>query len=532
MHLIVVHHHLRPGGVRRVIEVALPHLMREWGSGGAGEGAGRVTVATGEAGDPDWVKGLETSMGGIPVRFWVDGVFRYRAEQRRSADGLRSRLRAVWGRLLGEAAGEVQRGGGRVVVWAHNLGLGRNFPMAQTLMAACDGMGIPLVAHHHDWWFDQRWRRWPEIRASGFGTLGAAAGAVFPGSPWVRHAAINRADASILRRHAGVRSGWLPNLVEPGDGPSRAAVGRARAWLDEAVGERAPVWLLPCRLLRRKNVAEAWLLTRWLRPEAWLVTTGGPSSADERPYWARLEAASKAGGWRVRLGVLSARGNGHPSIPELLGASEAVLLTSLQEGFGLPYVEGTAAGRPLVARSLPNVAPDLRRFGFRFPHGYREILIDPELFDADSERVRQKRLFEAWRRRLPASCRGWAEVPALVTGEAEGGAVAFSRLTLTAQLEVLARPAEVSWEAAVRWNPFLEEWRRRAGKGRLAVGGWPETAGRWLGGRSYARRFWRLAKGRVREGKEEATGAALQGEFIRERLSREYLYPLLWDLDS
>lgn len=123
-------------------------------------------------------------------------------------------------------------------------------------------------------------------------------------------------------------------------------------------------------------------------------------------------------------------------------------------------------------------------------------------------------------------------MPALVTGEAEGGAVAFSRLTLTAQLEVLARPAEVSWEAAVRWNPFLEEWRRRAGKGRLAVGGWPETAGRWLGGRSYARRFWRLAKGRVREGKEEATGAALQGEFIRERLSREYLYPLLWDLDS
>lgn len=493
-----------------------------------GTGGGRITVATGEAGDPVWVKGLEKSMGDVPVRFWVDGMLRYLAEQRRPADRIRTGLRGGIGRLLGEA----QRAGGEVVVWAHNLGLGRNFPLAQTLMATCDALRIPLVAHHHDWWFDQRWRRWPEIRASGFGTLGAAAGAIFPGSAWVRHAAINRADASILRRHAGWRSGWLPNLVEPGEAASRAAVGRAGAWLHAVVGEGAPVWLLPCRLLRRKNVAEAWLLTRWLRPEAWLVTTGGPSSADERRYWDRLEAASRKGGWRVRMGVLSARGNGHPTIPELLAASEAVLLTSLQEGFGLPYLEGTAAGRPLVARSLPNVASDLRRFGFRFPHGYREILIDPELYDADSERVRQKRLFEAWRRRLPASCRRWAEVPAVVTGETEGKAVAFSRLTLTAQLEVLERPAEASWEAAVRWNPFLGEWRRRAGDGGLSVGGWPETAGKWLGGLAYARRFWRLAAARRREGGTAGEGLASQEEFMRERLSRKYLYPLLWDLDS
>jgi glycosyltransferase involved in cell wall biosynthesis len=50
-----------------------------------------------------------------------------------------------------------------------------------------------------------------------------------------------------------------------------------------------------------------------------------------------------------------------------MGISEAVLLTSIQEGFGLPYLEAAAARRPLVARALPNIAPDCASSGFAFP---------------------------------------------------------------------------------------------------------------------------------------------------------------------
>ena len=103
------------------------------------------------------------------------------------------------------------------------------------------------------------------------------------------------------------------------------------------------MWLLPCRLLRRKNIAEALLLTRWLRPEAWLVTTGGVSSAEEQAYADGLAAAAQTHGWRLRLGILHGDESQKPSVPELLAASEAVLLTSLQEGFGLPYLEAAAA---------------------------------------------------------------------------------------------------------------------------------------------------------------------------------------------
>ena len=131
-----------------------------------------------------------------------------------------------------------------------------------------------------------------------------------------------------------------------------------------------------------------------------------------------------------------------PTVPELLAASETVLLTSLQEGFGLPYLEAAAARRPLIARHLPNIAPDLAKFGFRFPQSYREVQVDPSLFDWRGERERQARLFAEWKSLMPRAASQLAGEPAVLAAGKEPCPVPFSRLTLTAQLEVLAQPVE------------------------------------------------------------------------------------------
>ena len=44
MNLIIVHYHLRPGGIRRVVELATPYLVEA--GGGAVE---RIVLAVGEA---------------------------------------------------------------------------------------------------------------------------------------------------------------------------------------------------------------------------------------------------------------------------------------------------------------------------------------------------------------------------------------------------------------------------------------------------------------------------------------------------
>jgi len=562
MKLIIIHYHLRPGGIRRIIELATPHLVRQFK-----EKIEAVVLATGERADQSWVKLFQRQMADLPLVWFVDPAFNYLSEQKQSPQQIDKQLSRGLEELLVGATPD------NALIWAHNLGVGRNLLLTRALTSVCAGRGLKLVLHHHDWWFDNRWRRWPEMRRSGFGTLSAAAKAIFPVAASVRHLAINRSDAAPLQREYQKCAGWLPNLVERGKLPLAARVKSARKWLSSAAlgvhplgcpdsrstspdtlkgGHRtasvrqlraakvpdsslaasslaAPIWILPCRMLRRKNVAEALLLTRWLRPEAWLVTTGGASSADEQSYFDQIASAARRHGWPLRLGILQGDETHKPTVAELLAASEAVLLTSIQEGFGLPYLEAAAAGRPLIARALPNVAPDLEQFGFRFPQYYDEIQIDPALFDWVTERQRQTKLFRSWRQRLPRAAQGLAGQPVLLAGGGRPRPVPFSRLTLAAQLEVLAQPAGDSWSQCAPLNPFLSVWRRRSAAGTLQATRWPRGADRWLSGPAYAQRFADLALRPVKRPASSAAGQAVQQAVLREKLRAEHLFPLLWD---
>jgi glycosyltransferase involved in cell wall biosynthesis len=515
LRLVIVHYHLRPGGIRRVIELAAPHLVKH-----ASPPITHLTLAVGEALDEPWNDAFRRSLPGVPVEFAIHPTLGYAAERRASSPHLRHRLRTFLDRLLGQAPD--------IAVWAHNLGIARNLILADELSRACARHRAPLIAHHHDWWFDNRWQRWPEIQRSGARTLAQVAPLTIVAGPNVHHATINRADAAQLRPHLGKAVAWLPNLAGPLRAPRRAALARTRAWLQDKLEADDPtVWIFPCRLLRRKNIAEALLLTRWLRPGAWLITTGGASSADEQAYAQTLERTARSQAWPLRLGILAHRDPNAPGVPELMGASETVLLTSIQEGFGLPYLEAAAAGRPLVARILPNIAPDLRQFGFRFPQTYSQILIHPDLFDWKSERLRQDRLFREWRGMLPRPCRALAGLPALLAADGPGP-VPFSRLTLAAQLEVLRHDPELSWKACHPINPFLEPWRLQAQNRRLQPTPWPDTASRWLGGQAYAARFLRLLRPQAITPVSPAAARAAQADFIKVKLAPDQLYPLLW----
>jgi glycosyltransferase involved in cell wall biosynthesis len=523
MRIVIVHYHLRPGGIRRVIETALPHLLRA-----APAPVSEVLLATGEPPDETWRRLVEKLIAPIPLRLFAEPAFGYVSEQRRSPPALRTRISAALDFLLGNGKDS------NSLVWAHNLGIGRNLLLARELARRCAERNIPLAAHHHDWWFDNRWKRWPEMRRCGFTRFDHVAETVLADTPNAHQFLINRFDARPVERHFNSRAAWLPNLTERPAVPSRARQQEVRAWLNRVLNDGgAPVWLLPCRLLRRKNVAEALLLARWLRPEAWLVTTGDVSSADERTYAEKLAAAARHHHWRLRLGVLAGDESRKPTVPELLAACECVLLTSIQEGFGLPYLEAAATGRPLIARALPNVAPDLAKFGFKFPQTYAEILVHPALLDWPAEVKRQNKLFRAWRRDLPTASRRLVRAPAFIESPRPVAALPFSRLTLTAQLQVLAQPVSESWKLCAPLNPFLADWKRRAAKGKLQPTIWPATAARWLGGEAYARRFWRALSGQPnKNASRRHAGVAAQRDLMRAKLDSEHLFALLWSTAS
>ena len=301
--------------------------------------------------------------------------------------------------------------------WAQNLALARNLILSDELAKFSARHGLALLSHHHDLWFENRWARWSEMRTCGFRSLAAVARASFAAKARVCHVTINKLDYAVLSKHLGSQAKCLPNLSERGGQPSRARIRAARDWLKSHLGDDCPVWIFPTRFLRRKNLAEAVLLARWLRPDAWFVTTAGVSSREERNYARRLESMALREKWKARFRILDSN-NSAPPIEDIVMASEVMLLTSAQEGFGLPYLEAAAFEKPLIARHLPNVVPDLLELGFSFPHLYEEILIAPDLLDLKSERSRQQRLWREWKAAMPSLCRRLAKRPVLLNSSA------------------------------------------------------------------------------------------------------------------
>ncbi len=498
-HLVVVHYHLRPGGVRRVIEMALPEIVR------AG-GLRRVTLLVGEGGAEDWVAALRGAIteAGAELRLVVDERCGY------GGAGGSERMRWI---------------GTGDVVWAHNLGLGRSWWLAQEVVRWAED-GARVVSHHHDFWLENRWSRWQEMRAAGATSLSELGDVIF--SPKLRHVVINGLDARGL---TGAEV-W-PNPVS--FGRREAEVRRdedTRRWLRERWGVTGDYWVAATRFLRRKNLAEAVLLHRWFRPKGWLVTTAGVSSAAEAGYAQALEHAARDGGWRVRFAVLAGEemggdGTRRPTVEGIVGAAEAVVMTSVQEGFGLPYLEAAAAGKPLVGRRLSNVMPDLEGWGFGFPQSYGEVWVAAELLDSEAETRRQAEVLSRWSEGLPAEVKGLAQPPEWQIGcdsESKSGLtprVAFGRLTLAGQLEVLAVDPGVSRAASAGLNPGMAEWT-----GELRATPWPEGVEGNLGVGAYAGRFWDLfARGCLRE----REGREIQEAMIGERLGAGYLFPILME---
>ncbi|NJN05311.1 MAG: hypothetical protein HC814_01345 [Rhodobacteraceae bacterium] len=130
MTLIIVHYHLRPGGVRRIIEVAAPHLVRSSPSR-----ITRIIVAVGEASDGHWLKHFESQFPGVTVEVFVVPAFRYLSEQRGEAPHITRRLRVALRQLLAKCDRA------NCLIWAHNLGVARQSPVVTRTGCGCGSTG-------------------------------------------------------------------------------------------------------------------------------------------------------------------------------------------------------------------------------------------------------------------------------------------------------------------------------------------------------------------------------------------------------
>jgi len=484
-----------------VIETGLPALVKALRFS-------RVLILTGEDAPDDWTLRLARGLPKTEIKVHAEPAFGYLSELRASPTSLRRRIAKTLSEVIPAEPGNT------TLIWHHNPALGRNLLVNEGLISFIRRTGVRLIAHHHDFWVENRWTRWAEMRGAGFPSLSRVAEVTFFSGTSAAHATISQRDRSMLSA-ALPTTGWLPNPVKS----QKLPMSPARKWLTKWLGDEAPVWILPTRLLRRKNVGEAILLTRWFRPDGWMIAAGGPSSKAEESYTRRVADAARRGNWRVRFDMRGQPGK-TPPIHDLMRCAEAVLLTSIQEGFGLALIEAAAFQKPLIARRLANIHPDLASIGITFPHLYDDVMIPCGLIDLPAERDRQRRIFRDWRAALPRSVQRLASVPQILQNPSD--TVPFSRLTLAAQLEVLAIPPEESLAACRPSNPGWEQVENR----QLIPMRFSARAARFLSPEAAAKRFATLAS---LPGQEIQKSAArqCQSDLIRESLNGDTYFPLL-----
>ena len=465
---MVIHYHWRPGGVRKVIELTLPAILRS-----APKDLKKLTLLSGS---PESEYPLIDGLGGR-VAIHSAPALDYFSEQSRDPNSIARSIRGALGAVIPDQEAE------RTLIWFHNPGLARNAILNQEVVHFCEKSGSTLILHHHDFWCSGRWARWQEMERCGLDTLEKAAGIALGATARSAQVTINLSDLKSLAGAMGERVFHLPNPVVRPKRVSSIRMRNLQKWVEQELQTSAPVWVCPTRFLRRKNLLESILLTRWLRPDAVFVTTSGKASVDELPYARMIQEAAEQGGWNVRFGVLDKLGA--PRVDELLSVAEVALLTSVQEGFGMGFVEASASGTPLIARAMPGVMPDLEALGFQFPHLYPEVYIAPSLIDVSAEADRQTQVGLKVMGDLPSVLKSRFQ-PTLIDFDQP---IAFSRLTWQGQLEVLNRLPKLAWEACRPLNPVLEKIHFSLNKFESSP--WPTS--QIPNAFRYAKAFWKIA---------------------------------------
>lgn len=351
--LILVHYHLRPGGVARVIGSLSRALTRR--------GHPHVILCGDPAGAAD----------DLPVRP-IPGLD-YPAPEIAPARLHRELTRAAAAAFPGTPP--------NTFCWHfHNPMLGKN-PALTIAVARLAEDRRALILQHHDFAEDGRPAQWQKL---------ARLPTIYPTAPRMLHATVNSRDRDQLIA-AGVpadQTALLLNPVEPP--PTRPA--------NEIADTHDPLVFLPARGIRRKNLGELLLLTALAPKRARFAVSRAPDrTSGARAIHDHWRALADELGLAIEFAVSDRRPprpGASADFDSWCRAATHFLSCAVAEGFGYTFFEGPARGLPVFGRCPPAIAADLPA-ALRAPL-YRRLEIpagwlDAAALDAARETARYQR---------------------------------------------------------------------------------------------------------------------------------------------
>ena len=400
MRIVLVHYHLRPGGVTQVV-FHQAAALRE-----AGED---VLVLSGEA--PPVTENRE----GIPVAV-VPGL---RYDRFRPTEttllGLQEEKLA---REMEEAIRSHWPGGGADLIHVHNPLIRKNSLLIGTLKIL--GKRAPLLLQNHDLAEDFR----PDV---------------YPGEeypPDCHYAVINSRDYRFLMQAGLKQEGlhFLPNEVRK---------------ISITEGLPRSRYVYPVRGIRRKNIGEALFLSVFTGTR--IAVTQPPTTEQDMPVYSRWKQTAA----ELKLPVEFEAGLGC-SFADVMGSARAVITTSVKEGFGFSFLEPWTAGIAVAGRRIEYVCGDFEEAGLVFNALYPALFIPAGY--AESGKLREKtaealtRVYAAFGLPLPP------HIPAKLDRLFSGDMYDFGIMDEELQEKILRLAAgdKTIREEIKKANPFLE----------------------------------------------------------------------------
>ncbi|HID24262.1 MAG TPA: hypothetical protein EYP14_17920 [Planctomycetaceae bacterium] len=432
MKIAIIHYHLNRGGVTRVIANQL-HSLSRFLEQTDGEAVQVLLLFDGQA--LGWPGQEIASLERVDVELHSVPELGYDPEPRARPAGLAERLR--------ERLQQARFSPETTVVHVHNHALGKNASVPGAL-GELAREGYPLLLQIHDFAEDFRPANYRHLVESLAGH--DLAEVLYPQASHIHYAVLNRRDRRVLTE-AGVepdRLHWLPNPVPPfPDRPDRDA---ARAILEERCGvpRSKPYALYPVRGIRRKNLGETLLWSAALDGAVRFGVTLAPLNPKEIPIYSRWTQIAR----ELALPLVFETGADKGlTFAQNLAAADAVLTTSVAEGFGMVFLEAWLAGRPLFGRNLAEITADFVDAGLRLDNLYSQLMVPVDWAGPDEFR---EALAESYGRTLAAyglPAPDAAELARLAERKMPDGWVDFADLDEPLQHRVLER---VATESAAR----------------------------------------------------------------------------------
>lgn len=343
LQVAVIHYHLNPGGVTRVIENSIHALQKS-----------QSNIEIGIISSSSLPKTINVKSEKLPCLGYSDKEVdlppeKLISELKKACFNLFQKLPDIW--------------------HFHNHSLGKKNSLGEIITQLAKE-GCNMLLQTHDFGENGRTECYQRLLTSPKGTS-----ELYPIRENIHYGLLNRRDLEILEG-ATPNPAYKKNIHIISNPVSKEK-------LEKSIPKREimdvdSLILYPVRGIRRKNIGEIVLWSALTGDDTGFAISLSPENPKEKPQFNRWKQFSAKHNVPVAFGINDSK---KFSFAQIINAADIIITTSIMEGFGMTFLEPWLYGKSLCGRDLPDITKDFKEKGIQLETLYSELPIPIDLIN-------------------------------------------------------------------------------------------------------------------------------------------------------